>query len=179
MQVALLILSFAATVLLPLIFFLNLKRLKPWLGFCLLLGAVAFLILDFVLADAVMPGLVDTVFGFIQLVLVGLGLGVLWFFGFRNMIRLLGIGFWLWLGAAVILGGLLGLLSSGSSPLDQFVAHSQLFGDCLQGVLGAGNDAASLSVIRMTTFIFILCGLLSGFGLGLGGKSANRRTDAG
>jgi hypothetical protein len=60
-----------------------------------LLGAVGFLILDFFLADAVVPGIVDAIFGSLQLIVVGLGLGVLWFLGFRNMLRLLGAGFWL------------------------------------------------------------------------------------
>ncbi len=131
-QVAFLILSLAATIVLPLIFFRNLKRLKPWLGFCLLLGAVAFLILDFVLADVVVPGVVDAIFGSIQFIVLGFGLGWLWYFGFRNMLRLLGAGFWLWLGAAVVMGVALGLLSSGSSPLDQLMAQSQIFGDYLQ-----------------------------------------------
>ena len=179
MQIALLILSLAATVILPLIFFRNLKRIKPWLGFCLLLGGAAFLIVSFVLADVVVPGLVDAIFGSLQLILVGLGLGVLWFFGFRNMLKLLGAGFWLWLGAAIVMGGLLGLLSSGASPLDQLVLQSRIFGDYLGGVLGISPDGSMDSAVRVATFVFIFGGLLAGVGLGLGGRSANRRKDAG
>ena len=172
MQVVLLIFSLAATVLLPLLFFRNLKRLKPWLGFCLLLGGAAFLITSFFLADAVVPGLMDAIFGSIQFLVLAFGLGWLWYFGFRNMLRLLGMGFWLWLGAAIVMGGMLGLLSSGSSPLDQLVAQSQIFGDYLQGVLGSSPDGGIDSVVRVATFLFLFTGLIAGVGLGLGGKSA-------
>lgn len=168
----LLILSLAATVLLPLLFFRNLKRIKPWLGFFLLLGGAAFLIVSFILADAVVPGLVDAIFGSIQFLVLAFGLGWLWYFGFRNMLRLLGMWFWLCLSAAIVMGGLLGLLSSGASPLDQLLAQSQIFGDYLQGVLGGSLDGGVDSVVRVATFLLIFTGLIAGVGLGLRGKSA-------
>jgi hypothetical protein len=180
-QIALLIFSLAATVILPLLFFLNLKRIKPWLGVTLMLGGVAFLILDFFLADAVVPGIVDAIFGSIQLILVALGLCVLWYLGFRNMLKLLGRTFWLWLGGAVVIGFLLGILSSGASPLDQLVVRSQLFGDYLRGLLGSSPEGRVESVeVRVATFVLLFGGILAGVGLGLGGRrSANRRQSSG
>jgi len=174
MLIVLLVITLAATVLLPVIFFKNLKRLKPWLGFCLLLGAVAMLIVDFFLADAILPGIVDSFFGSIQIIIIALGLGLLWYFGLRNLLRALGQSFWLWIAGAVVLGVILGLLGGNLSLFDAFTKHSALFGDYFKIILGvSGSNEMETHWFRIIADTLLMVGLMAGVGIGLGGKNAD------
>jgi hypothetical protein len=176
-QIVFLILSLAATITLPLIYFINRKRIESLPGFLLLFGAAVFLFIDIILVNKVSPGLADIVIASFRLILAALGLALLWFVGFRNMLRFLGGRFWLCMGGAIVLGFGLGLLSSGESPLDQLVAHSRLFGDYLLGALGTSPQGRIESAeVRVAFFVFLFGGILAGLGLAIGGRRrANRR----